>query len=69
MDGEIWSKVFGWTCIALQGVSITCDGFVNCCQVVIKFGIYDIVIVFVDIVICWCSLMLLKCYVVVTLYS
>lgn len=50
MDGEIWSKVFGWTCIALQGLSITCDGFVNCCQVVIKFGIYDIVIVFVDIV-------------------
>lgn len=38
--------------LALQGVSITCDGFVNCCQVVIKFGIYDIVIVFVDIVIC-----------------
>lgn len=50
MDGEIWSKVFGE--LALQGLSITCDGFVNCCQVVIKFGIYDIVIVFVDIVIC-----------------
>lgn len=38
--------------LALQGLSITCDGFVNCSQVVIKFGIYDIVIVFVDIVIC-----------------